>query len=105
MEVYMNEISIDDLMNLDSSSVIIDIRDNYKYNLGKISNAINVPVNFLVTNPKNYINHNQRYYIYCDYGYKSKAVCERLLKLGYDVVNVLEGYNGYLLYKHKKNIE
>ena len=88
----MKSIDIFNLMNI-SNPRIIDIRDNYKYSLGSIPGSINVPYLFLVTNPGNYMNKKEKYYLLCDSG--------RTVDYGYDVVNVDGGYNAYLRYKEK----
>lgn len=79
---------------------IIDIRDQYMYNLGNIKNSRNIPMNFLIMNPENYLNKDETYYIYCDSGNRSKRTCLILESKGYDVVNILGGYNGYKLFEH-----
>ena len=42
---------------------------------------------------------NTIYYIYCDYGNRSKHVVSYLNSLGYNCVNIEGGYNNYLLEK------
>lgn len=74
---------------------LIDIRDNYLYSFGTIGNAKNIPVNFLITNPSNYLDKNEVYYIFCNYGSTSTRLCEILSKSGYSVVNIIDGYQGY----------
>lgn len=96
----MNNIDIFNLMNI-SNPRIIDIRDNYKYSLGSIPGSINVPYLFLVTNPGNYMNKKEKYYLLCDSGRTSYRCCLELVDYGYDVVNVDGGYNAYLRYKEK----
>ena len=59
---------------------LIDIRDNYLYSFGTIGNAKNMPVNFLITNPSNYLDKNEVYYIFCNYGSTSTRLCEILSK-------------------------
>lgn len=98
----MNNISVESLNELIPIAKIIDIRDNYQYNLGKIPSAINVPMNFLLMNPENYLNKNNKYYIYCEYGTRSERACMLLTSKGYDVINVQGGYNAYKLFRHKK---
>ena len=63
----MNDITVLQLKSLIPGVKIIDIRDNYQYNLGNIPTSKNVPVNFLLTNPNLYLNMQDRYYIYCEY--------------------------------------
>ncbi len=97
----MNSISVESLKELIPMINIIDIRDNYQYNIGKIPTAINVPMNFLLMNPANYLNKNEKYYIYCEHGSRSLKTCAILNNLGYDVVNIVGGYNEYKLLMHK----
>lgn len=89
-------IATSELKGLIGKVSIIDIRDKYMYDLGCIPTAKNVPMNFLITNPDDYINKNTRYYIYCQYGFLTPKVCYKLNKIGYDVVNVMGGYNDYV---------
>lgn len=91
----MNDITVLQLKNLIPGVKIIDIRDNYQYNLGNIPTSKNVPVNFLLTNPNLYLNMQDRYYIYCEYGSTSSSACEKLRRKGYNVVNIIGGYNEY----------
>ena len=97
----MKEITISELIKIINDDInIIDIRDNYQYNLGKIENSINIPMNFLLKNPSEYLNKDERYYIYCDYGNRSRKCTLLLSNEGYDVVNIKGGYNNYFLYSH-----
>ena len=75
---------------------LVDIRDSYKFSLGTIKNAKNVPVNFLLTNPDDYLNFDEEYYIFCNYVSTSRKICEILTKKGYRVINILGGYTIYL---------
>lgn len=95
----------DKVNNVDVSSIIdkldkikiIDIRDNYLYRMGNIPYSINIPMNFLTMNPENYLNKYDTYYIYCNMGINSKRVCEILTNMGYNVINIIGGYNAYKL--------
>lgn len=75
---------------------IIDIRDNYIYKMGNIPSSKNIPANFLITSPSNYLDKNDTYYIYCSFGMQSNKVCYKLSNLGYNVINVIGGYNDYI---------
>lgn len=97
----MKNINIEDIVYKLDELNIIDIRDGYLYNLGNIPNSKNIPINFLLMNPENYLNKNEEYYIYCNYGVNSKKVCNSLLEKGYNVININGGYNSYKLLKHK----
>lgn len=87
----MNEISIKDLIKLDNPN-IIDIRDNYTYNLGHIKNAKNIPYYSLLSNYSIYLNKNDTYYLYCDYGKQSLEISNRLNLFGYHTFYIKEGY-------------
>ena len=71
---------------------IIDIRDEEEYKKGHIYNAINIPVDKLLNNVGFYLNKNEKYYIYCARGYTSKKCSLILNTLGYNIVNVVDGY-------------
>ena len=94
----MNSIDIFSLMKI-SNPKIIDIRDDYSYKLGSIPGSVSVPYLFLMTNPDNYINKSNKYYILCNSGSSSLRCCLELNSMGYNVVNVLGGYKEYLKYK------
>ena len=96
----MREVKIDMIINNLYDLNIIDIRDNYRYNFKHIPNAKNIPKNFLIMNPHNYLDKNETYYIYCEMGINSQEVCERLTDMGYDVVNIIGGFNEYKLLEH-----
>lgn len=92
-----NSITTGELKTLIPRAKIIDIRDNYQFNLGSIPTSINIPMNFLITNPDSYLTKNNTYYIYCEYGSRSRTVCEILSKKGYNVINILGGFSEYKL--------
>ncbi len=91
----MKEIRINEIINNLNNINIVDIRDNYLYNIGSIPNSKNIPMNFLLTNPDNYLNNNETYYIYCNKGINSKKTCEVLTRLGYNVINIVGGFEEY----------
>jgi rhodanese-related sulfurtransferase len=53
----------------------------------------------LLSNPLKYLNYNDIYYIYCQKGINSRNVCSRLILRGFKVVNVIGGYEAWLLRK------
>ena len=91
----MNSISIREVINL-SNPNIIDIRNNYYYNLGHIPRAINIPYYDLLTNYKYYLNKYSTYYLYCDSGDQSLEISNRLNSLGYKTLNISGGYDEYI---------
>lgn len=82
-------------LELFNNAHIIDIRDKQKYNNGHIMNANNIFFNDLLINYKKYLSKNDRYYIYCQKGNQSKLICKILDNLGYSVVNISDGYQGW----------
>lgn len=91
----MDEVKIEDIFDELDNFNIIDIRDKYLYNLGSIPNSTNIPMNFLIMNPNLYLDKDETYYIYCTSGTNSKRVCAILKSKGYNVVNIIGGYNEY----------
>lgn len=79
----------------ENQRILIDIRDKYEYILGSIKNSVNIPYNYLVLMPENYLSTSSTYYIYCDSGGKSRKLCLHLTQLGYHVVDLIGGYEEY----------
>lgn len=94
-------INISELLEKEKKELlnIIDIRDKYQYNLDHIQNAKNIPMLYLLTSPEQYLNKNEIYYIYCQYGTSSKLATSKLNALGYKTINIEGGYNAYKLIK------
>lgn len=89
-----------DVLDIDEIYIednLIDIRDKYEYLLGHISKSVNVPYNYLMMNPENYLDKNKTYYIYCDSGSKSRRICTRLNEQGFSTIDLIGGYVRYLL--------
>ena len=78
---------------------IIDIRNHYDYISGKIPTAINIDKYKLLSNPEKILNKQETYYIYCHSGTSSNYIVSKLNSLGYHTVNIIGGYNNYLLTK------
>lgn len=74
---------------------IIDVRDNFSYNLGHIAGAINIPYYKLLSNYSRYLNKKEKYYLYCDYGKQSAEISKRLNLFGYNTDNIYGGYGEY----------
>lgn len=93
----MNKISINDLMPIINQINIIDIRSVQSYNNNHIPNARNIPLEKLITEPSQYLNKNEQYYIYCQKGLSSESICSILTKLGYNVISIDGGYESWIL--------
>lgn len=89
-------ITIEQLIKLKNPN-IIDIRSIENYNHKHIPNSINIPFTNLLSNPSKYLKYSETYYIYCSSGIKSTKVCNYLSKQGYNVINVLGGYEDWIL--------
>ena len=87
-------ITIEEVLKI-KKPIIIDIRDNYSYSLGHIPKAINIPYYNLLSNYSHYLNKQNKYYLYCDYGTQSAEVSKRLNSFGYNTYNIIGGYEEY----------
>lgn len=92
----MKSITVDELRML-SGINIIDIRSKEKYNDNHILNAHNIPFDKLLIKPENYLEKEQEYYIYCQKGLQTKQLCNILNKKGYNLINIIGGYEAWIL--------
>ena len=92
----MQNITIGELLKLKNIN-LIDIRTEQKYNNNHIPGAINIPMSKLLNTPNNYLDKTQKYYIYCWRGNNSSMVCETLARKGYKTINVIGGYEEWIL--------
>ena len=90
-DVYVSELKY--LKNIN----IIDIRSIERFNNNHIINAINIPFEKLLANFNKYLDKNKKYYIYCQMGIQSKKVCRILKNNGFNVVNIIGGYEAWIL--------
>ena len=95
----MYSVSVKELLKLGNHANIIDIRSVEKYNDNHIPNSKNIDYLELIGNPKKYLKYNTKYYIYCQKGIQSIKVCNVLRKNGYDAINIIGGYEEWLLEK------
>ena len=95
----LSNIKVQDFLKLSNDINIIDIRTIENFNRSHIPNAINVPMDSLLANPQKYLVLSKKYYIYCQRGIISPKVCNILRAKGFNVVNILGGYEEYLLNK------
>ena len=92
----MNSISVDEFKKL-SGVKVIDIRGVESYNGGHIEGAKNIDFNKILISPETYLNKNYIYYIYCQKGIKSAKLCNILRQSGYKVINLIGGYEAWVL--------
>lgn len=93
----LKNINVSDLKRRLYEINIIDIRSIEKYNFSHIASSINIPSEILMANPNKYFDKTKEYYIYCQHGKTSLKVCMSLNKLGYKVVNIIGGYEAWIL--------
>ncbi len=94
--VFLNSISISQLLKK-KNVTIIDIRSHNLYLQGHIPGAISIEEKELLFYPKKYLNHQNIYYLYCSSGNRSFRLSTMLNRMGYHTVNVVGGYQNYLL--------
>jgi rhodanese-related sulfurtransferase len=85
----VKKISVNDLLKL-NNPIIIDVRDSDDYELGHITNALNITFDDLLIRCEKFLDINKEYYIYCEHGLRSSRICEFLSDLGYNV-NIIDG--------------
>lgn len=72
-----------------SMGILIDVRNKDEYDKKHINGSINIPYNELIFNHNKYLNKNNKYYLICSGGIKSKRATSILSIYGYDVTNVI----------------
>lgn len=78
---------------------IIDIRSEQSYNNNHIPGAINIPFEKLIIEPSKYLKKDQKYFLYCTRGITSLKTCKMLAVQGYKMVNIIGGYEEWILKK------
>ena len=89
-------ISVNELKEL-NNPIIIDIRNIEKYNNNHIMNSINIPMEYLLIKPEKYLSKEKKYYLYCQKGIQSRKICKILTNNGYNVTNIMGGYEAWIL--------
>lgn len=74
---------------------IIDVREKFQYEQGHIPTAISIPATYLLQDPAKYLQLNENYYVYCQFGQVSRDVMNNLNYLGYHIINIDGGYHNY----------
>ncbi len=67
---------------------IIDLEDILTFQEFHFPESINIPYDKLMFNHQQYLNKNEKYYLYCRKGRKSKKACEILKYYGYNVEQI-----------------
>lgn len=72
-----------------SMGILIDVRNWEEYIKSHVNGSINIPYNDLLFNHNKYLNKNNKYFLICSGGVKSKKATNILSVYGYDVTNVI----------------
>ena len=92
---YINRINSHKI-NSYSDYKIIDVRNLFEYNNGRIKNSLNIPL-FEINSNLNKLDRNGNYLIHCETGYRSMIALSLLKKNGFNnVIDISDGYQGYL---------
>ena len=88
--IHITEFSQKDMKN----AVLIDVRTPEEYNGGHLENAVNInwfDENFIQQTSA--LDKEKKFYLYCKKGGRSAEAAQLLDSLGYDVVDLLGGYD------------
>ncbi len=91
--IHITEFSQKDVNN----AVLVDVRTPDEYNEGHLQHAINInwfDEDFL--QQAKLLNKEKTVYLYCKKGVRSAKAAQLLDSLGYDVVDLLGGYDAHL---------
>lgn len=81
-----------EMLDNDSTILLVDVREKEEYATRHITNAINVPLSKLDMIVDNMLpNHNATIFIYCQSGMRSMRASEMLDRLGYTNVYDIGG--------------
>ena len=72
-----------------SMGILIDVKDPVSYKLKHHKDSINITYDKLLLNHELLLNKNNKYYIICEKGNKSKQAVKILEFYGYDVTYVI----------------
>ena len=90
----IKEISGDDLLKLDDSYKIIDVRTSEEYKNGHIKNAINIPLDRIMEDDFN-LDKDDKLIIHCRTNGRSKMALAHLEDLGYKNLYLAQGVDLY----------
>ncbi|XMB86883.1 rhodanese-like domain-containing protein [Mycoplasmatota bacterium WC44] len=91
----MENVSISELNSKLAKVNVIDVRETYEYDMGRVPGSKNVPLRELAFNHVNYLKEGEEYYIICQSGSRSMQLVDYLREHNYKLVNVLGGTGMY----------
>ena len=103
-EDKIEELSIEELeqmMAMDTSLQILDVREDWERNLDKISPSHHIPLgNLMESVSQSYpieLSKEQNLVIYCKAGVRSRMACQALQTIGFkNLYNLSQGMDGWL---------
>lgn len=90
----IKEITGDELLKLDDSYKIIDVRTREEYKSGHIKNAINIPLDKIIANNFD-LDKNDKLVIHCRTNGRSKKAIEALKNYGFTRLTLAPGVDLY----------
>ncbi len=78
--------------------LFVDVREPFEMALGKLDNAVNIPLGQLRRRAGE-LPKDKEIYVYCQVGLRGYIACRMLMQLGYKCKNVDGGYKTYALVK------
>lgn len=91
----VNSIDVNELDNLLPKIKLIDIRESYEFRDISIKGSENIPMRILLSEPEEYLNKSEEYYIICHSGVRSSRMAKGLNRLGFNIINVSGGIASY----------
>ena len=89
------------LTNNYSNHQILDVRTKNEYKLSHLEGSINLPL-YDIISKKNFLNKETKYLIHCQTGYRSMIASSLLKNMGFEVVEIKDGFIGFLNSNSKK---
>ena len=84
------------MMEADDGHVIVDVREQFEYNSGRIPGAINIPITSISDEqPSELPDLDQVILVYCRSGRRSKIAAQKLFDMGYTHVYEFGGINDW----------
>ena len=97
----IDQVQSDQLTNNYSNHQILDVRTKNEYKLSHLDGSINLPLYDIITK-KNFLNKETKYLIHCQTGYRSMIASSLLKNMGFEVVEIKDGFIGFLNSNSKK---
>ena len=97
----IDQVQSDHLTNNYSNHQILDVRTKNEYKLSHLEGSINLPL-YDIISKKNFLNKETKYLIHCQTGYRSMIASSLLKNMGFEVVEIKDGFIGILNSNSKK---